>query len=565
MKTSKVLSVTGLFILFLCLFSCSKEEVIPAISIPEGAKDYFASSVDFDNHANEKTIVFTSNVPWTAIVDETIGEVTWCNVSPGYGDAGTGSFKISVKENETYDDRNAVVRFAYGDSVRTIFVNQKQLDALTLTSDRFELPVEGGDFDVEVKANIEYSVKIAEDCQDWIHKKSSTTRALSSSTLTFSVDRSQEYDKREGTIEIISGEKKETITVYQTGEGILTLTKKVFDLNNSEQDVQIEVKSNFSYSVDLPEVDWITEDRAQTRSVSTHSINLHIAENATYDDRSAVIRIYDKNSDLSEEVTINQSRTKVLSVDQKEFAFDELGGTFSVKVSSSVPYNVAIGDSWVSEAATATTRSLEESLRHFTVAKMTDNNDRETKITFSDSSSGLKEVVTVKQSRSLYIQTSTMQMMLEDTKQIPLINKLDQELNWQSSNPEIVTIDNSGMATAKSRGTATVTVSSSDGKYTSSCEITVKEISDYISMQRTGSSYVVSPYGTRYSVTFTIYNNSPETIHIVSLAGVTEGVSQDLAGRTSVSITLTGTTAYIQNYMQTLIYTYKGRQYSLQG
>ena len=564
MKTSKTISILGLSFLLLSIFSCSKEELVPELTLPAGSMDYFASSINFDNHANEKTIVFTSNVPWTAIVDETVGSINWCSVSPNYGNAGTGAIKIAVKENDTYDDRNAVVRIAFGNSVKSIFVNQKQLDALTLSSDRVEIPVDGGNFDVEVKANIDYNVKITEDCKEWIRfVKKSSTRALSSSTLTFLVDKSYEYDKREGTIDIICGDKKETITVYQSGEGILTLTKKVFNLNNAEQDVQIEVRSNFSYSLDMPEVDWIT--LSQTRSVSTHTVVLHITENASYDDRSAVIRFYDQNSDLSEQVTINQSKTNVLRLDQQEFTFDELGGTFTVNVTSSVPYNVSIGDNWVTENATTETLALEESAHHFSVARMTGNNDRETRITFSDSSSGLKEEVIVKQSRSLYLESSSLQMLLDDTKQLNIVNKLDQSLTWQSSNAEVASVDNNGLVTANARGNAAITVSSADGRYTSSCEIEVKDISDYVSMVRTGTSYSVSSYGARYSVTFTIYNNSPETIHIVSLAGVTDGVAQDLAGGSSISISLSGPTAYIQNFLQKLIYTYKGKEYSLNG
>ena len=138
---------------------------------------------------------------------------------------------------------------------------------------------------------------------------------------------------------------------------------------------------------------------------------------------------------------------------------------------------------------------------------------------------------------------------------------------WESSDNSVVSVSNSGLMKALKAGQATVKVTSEEGGYVDNCNVTVYnfDITQYISMARTGTSISVTNYGTRYSVTFTIKNSSSETIHIVSLAGVTDGVAQDLKGGNSVSITLSGSTSYIQNYYQTLVYTYNGTQYSLQG
>lgn len=550
----------------LLLSSCSKDELIPEVTFPVGTTDYFQTSIDFDNKAGEKTISFTSNVAWSASVDETRDGSSWCSVSPSNGEAGQAVLKISVKENTTYDDRNAVVRLTYGDSIKSIFVNQKQLDALTLTSDRFEIPVSGGTVTVEVKSNIDYQVNISEDCKDWIHQSETKgTRALVASNLTFTIDPSYEYDKREGQIEITSGDKKEIVTVYQAGEGILTLTKKEFNISSSEQDIAIEVKSNFEYSVELPQVDWLTENTAQTRSVSTHTINLHVKENQSYDNRSTSIIVYDKNSNLSEEVIINQSQKNALQLDTKEFSFDENGGEFTVNINSNVDYKVKIGDNWITEETTPSTRALASSSHTFKVSEMSGNNDRETTITFSDKTTGITDEVIVKQSRKLFFESNAITLMLDDSKELSYTNKTEENLTWKSSNPSIVSVDNNGKVMALSKGNATITISTPDSKHTSSCYVTVKDITDCISMARTGTGMSVGSTGTTYTVTFTITNSSPETIHIVSLAGVTSGVAQDLYGGESVSIKLGGPTSYIQAYLQTLVYTYKGKQYSING
>jgi hypothetical protein len=559
--------LTIIMVSMLCVVfaSCSSDdEVIPKITVPNGTENYFSKSMDFDSPASEKNLTFTTNVPWTISVSETRNGISWLSVSPTNGDAGTHTVTIKAVENTTFDDRNAVISVAAGDSIQKVFVNQKQKDALTLTADRFEVPVTGGTIDIEVKANVDYQAIIPNEYKGWIHKKNNATRGLSTSKLSFSIDESKEYDKREGKIRIKSAEKEETVTIYQTGGGILTLTQNEYSISNSAQELSIEINSNFEYSVELPAVDWIKENTSNTRGMSTHTLRLKIEENAGYDGRSAKVRIYDKNSLLSEEVIINQGQKDALIINKKQFEFDENGGEFSVEVNSNVNYQIGFNCDWITETTTAT-RGLKASNHTFSVSAITDNSDREGTIFFIDALTGISEKVIVKQNRAIYFDSNTLTLMEGSEKNIKLINNTNQNVTWKSSNPSIVSVDDTGKAKAQSKGRATITVTTADGCHICKCEIIVQDITDCISMARTGTGMTVSMYGTRYSVTFTIRNTSPETIHIVSLAGVTNGVDQDLRGGESVDITIASSTAAIQTYQQTLIYTYNGKQYSLKG
>lgn len=62
-------------------------------------------------------------------------------------------------------------------------MTQKQQDALTVTTSKYEVGGAGGNIAVEVKANITYEVEVN---VDWI--KQTGTRALTTSTLYFSID-----------------------------------------------------------------------------------------------------------------------------------------------------------------------------------------------------------------------------------------------------------------------------------------------------------------------------------------------------------------------------------------
>jgi hypothetical protein len=470
--------------------SCSSDDITPEIQIPEGCDDFFTRSMDFDSDASEHEFTFSSNVPWTISVSETRAGNSWLTVNPARGEAGTHTISVKAEENTTYDDRNAVITLAAGDSIRRVIVNQKQLDAITLTTDRFEVPVEGGEIEVEVKANIDYEVVIPKEFQDWIHKATTAnTRGLTSSTQRFTIDKSEEYDKREGKIIVKGKDKEEVITVYQTGGGILTLTQNEYIIPSETQEINIEVSSNFDYSVQLPNVDWIKEDLSSTRGISTHTIRLKIAENETYEDRSAVIRIYDKNSSLSENVLITQSQKNVLLIDKKEYEFDEYGGTFTVNVNSNVYYwySVFSDYDWILENETASTRSLEKKTYSFTISELKDDDERMGSITFF-ASNNLGQDVIIKQRRAIFFNSKSFDLPVGTEKVLDLTCITAQEISFSSSDTSVATIDNNGRVKAVGRGTTTITATTTDGKHSCKCDVNVRDITDFVSAMVVGAS-----------------------------------------------------------------------------
>lgn len=128
---NKVIWLLGA-IMVASLFSCSSDDnsitppLAPSITVPDGKQDYFEKNLDFDTSAGEKSITFNANMDWKVEVPQSID---WCKVSPQSGSAGTQDVTIKVSDNNTYDDRSAVLRFSVGDSTKTLIVNQKQLDA----------------------------------------------------------------------------------------------------------------------------------------------------------------------------------------------------------------------------------------------------------------------------------------------------------------------------------------------------------------------------------------------------------------------------------------------------
>lgn len=140
---------------------------------------------------------------------------------------------------------------------------------------------------MEVKANIQYEVIISETSKNWI-SQSAKTRGLTSNNLSFDIAPSEEYDKRTGEIIIKSGEFSETVHVYQSGEGVLLLTKSEYSVSDKGETIAVDLKSNFAFDVKMPDVDWV-QSAAKTRGMSSHTLYYTIAPNETYDSREAEI------------------------------------------------------------------------------------------------------------------------------------------------------------------------------------------------------------------------------------------------------------------------------------
>ena len=325
------------------------------------------------------SISFTTTADWTASLVNTRAE-SWITVTPNSGSKGKNEITITATTNETYDERNATVVLKCGSDSKNIVVTQKQKDALTVTSSKYEVASKGGNISVEVKANINFEVEVK---ADWIKQvKSSNTRALTTSNLNFTIEPNETGDKREGEIIIKSGELSETVKVYQGFENFITLTQKDFTIPEEGGSVDIEIKSTLGYEVKmLPDVvDWITE--VQSRAVSTHTHHYTVSPNDTYDSREVKIVFYDpKDKNVADTVTIYQLQKDAIVLAQDEYIMEAKGGELDFTVSANVEFKVSVSADWIEQIST---RGLIDKRLKFVVKENTSDENRETVITISN-------------------------------------------------------------------------------------------------------------------------------------------------------------------------------------
>ena len=122
-------------------------------------------SPTFDANGGTATVSFTTTSDWIATVTNTRADA-WCTVFPTNGSKGSNSITIKVAASDIPDDRAAVVQIVSGTAAKNINVTQKQKDAITVTTNRFEVGKEGGLVEIEAKANVKISYSIEDKAKD---------------------------------------------------------------------------------------------------------------------------------------------------------------------------------------------------------------------------------------------------------------------------------------------------------------------------------------------------------------------------------------------------------------
>ncbi len=388
MKYFHVFNVVVIISLLAGVISCTdNEDLIQNDSITIASSDNISQI--FSSEGGTSTISFSSSGPWTIYVAK---EDKWVSVSPERGEEGDATINISVSSNETHDERKATIYLRSGKAHENILVTQRQKDALVITPTKHEVSHEGAEIQVEVVSNIDYEVEIADSSKEWIHDSTQQTRGLESNQLTFTIDPNYEFENREGKITIRSGEFTENIHVYQeAGENVVLLNKNKYLMGTEGGVIEVELKSNCSYTMTMPDVDWIKESTG-TRAMSTHTLYFEISPNDGHGDRSAEIVFSDENASMTETLYIYQVQKNTVILSKNECDIPKEGGVFEIEYSSNIDLFVNIPDehSWLNA-------SLTEEILKIEIERNASKDDRNCIVVLQDYSGKFTETITITQ------------------------------------------------------------------------------------------------------------------------------------------------------------------------
>lgn len=184
--------------------ACQKEpEVTPSVTVTT------PSDVTIAQEGGNATVEFNANVAWTVSIDNSAFKV-----SPTSGEAGTCTVKVTALQNDTEDAVVANLTITAQSASAKVKFTQLQKDALIVEVTEKEIDCNEQDFYIDVKSNIEYTAKVADDC-NWMIV-SEGTKAVTTSQIHVGVD-ANKGEAREGSI-IISGAGKNIEFVVKQAE-----------------------------------------------------------------------------------------------------------------------------------------------------------------------------------------------------------------------------------------------------------------------------------------------------------------------------------------------------------
>lgn len=384
-----VLPVLGLLLMLCQGCSEDKEENPPAPESPSITVESEEDIPVFDTAGGTLALTFTTTSDWTASVDGAASG--WLSVSPASGEAGTHTLSLVTTANDSYDERNASVTITSGSVKKTITVTQKQKDALLLTSNKVELEAEGGDFSIELQANVEVTYEIESGAQTWLTPVA-RSRGLTSSVLAFHAEANEEAEARQAVIKLAGGNGlTEEVTVYQIGTGpTLLLSQSEYIVSSAGETIQVELRSNTAYEIEMPGVDWLREN--SSRSLSTYTHYFIVDPNETYDARSAVIRFIDRENGIEQTVTVTQMQRDAIVVAQNVYQIGVEGGALNFAVQANVDFTVSTNADWITQVEA---RGLTERMLCFEVTPNEGEEMREAVITLESGS--VKQTIKVQQ------------------------------------------------------------------------------------------------------------------------------------------------------------------------
>ena len=124
----------------------------------------------------------------------------------------TKAFYFTIEPNDTFEDRQGVIFFTNESLGVTekVFVEQYKNSGVFVSDRDFDIPVEGGTFELKVRYNTQYSLYVR---PNWIHEME--TKALATDVHRFAVDTNLLPTQREGLVFVFHEGGTDTIFVHQ--------------------------------------------------------------------------------------------------------------------------------------------------------------------------------------------------------------------------------------------------------------------------------------------------------------------------------------------------------------
>ena len=245
---------------------------------------------------------YQANVDCEVIIPDDAKE--WISIAPQTRGLEKYSVTLVIASNDSFDERTTAIKVEGETVSRDIEVKQMGIErVLSLSPSKLDLPLEATNITIDIDANIDYEVVIADDC-DWVTMPEAEN-TIENKVILAIAENPTIYSR--DTEILFKGDGKDVILpVVQRGdEGVLMLNDE-YIADGQDTVLSIEFNSNFDYTVSIPSTcDWLS--LPETRAVvQTHTIEFALTKNPSLDNRSVEVIFSDAKGDISKSVKITQ-------------------------------------------------------------------------------------------------------------------------------------------------------------------------------------------------------------------------------------------------------------------
>ena len=445
---------------------------------------------DVDQDGGTVIVTLTHNIGFDVKIPDDCDWITLPASTRAGAESQTTVLTFRVKENTTYEARDAIITISNKEAGAEIKVSIHQAFTTTFKADKtsFDVPTEGGTITVNMESNVGYDVSIPSDC-DWITLPAGArakTRAAKTTAVVLRVSENTTYKERDAVVTISNKEAGVSVGIYihQPFETVFNVDKAEAEVPMDGGTVTATVESNVDYNVSIPsDCKWITlssGSRSRTRGTKTSVLVFRVAPNTSGRPRAATVTIGNSSAGVRKGLTITQPFESSFKVDEAGFELDERPSVIGVNVSANVSVSVQSQDDWltVGNKTNVTENSWTQQIIVSAFSDKAEQRIGHVKFIYPEAADTPK-IIEVVQKRTLYIGESAVTIKAGEKYDLSqkLTNSKARTLTWSSSNTKIATVNSSGTVTAVAAGKAVITVKSVDGKFSDTVNVTVEAAS----------------------------------------------------------------------------------------
>lgn len=206
----------------------------------------------------------------------------------------------------------------------------------------------------------------------------------------------QDYSDRSGYIRIKCGSLFKNITVIQKKREAILLTKDRYQIDSDGGKFSVEVKSNVSFLITIPNESssWIARATA-SKALTTNNIGFIVSKNSSEENREGIV-VFSSGS-LRDTVYVYQTPRNSLILTTRNKNIDESSQNFDVELRTNVDYDINFLDgTWLTQVQSKANRVDRITL---TARENTTYNNRTMRVVFKDRNSSTADTLTVTQAQ----------------------------------------------------------------------------------------------------------------------------------------------------------------------